>query len=154
MLHHSLQAAEHLAAEGISAGVIDLRGLSPLDLETIGASVRKTARVVIVGEGPKTGSVGAEIAASVMEECGEYLRCPIRRAASADVPVLFKGRADKTTAPDKHFRLHAYDGVQICGEGQGTWITNFRASNGLVPNDGQWHHVIIIALAATKPWLD
>ena len=67
MLHHSLQAAEQLAAEGIDAEVIDVRSLSPIDYETIGASVRKTGRVVIVEEGPKTGGVSAEIAAGIME---------------------------------------------------------------------------------------
>ena len=100
MLHYSLQAAEQLAAEGISAEVIDVRSLSPLDLETIGASVRKTGRVVIVEEGPKTGSVSAEIAASVMEEFGEYLRCPIRRVASADVPVPFTPVLENAYRPD------------------------------------------------------
>ena len=100
MLHYSLEAADQLAAEGISADVIDVRSLSPLDLETIGASVRKTGRVVIVEEGPKRGSVSAEIAASVMEECGEYLRCPIRRVASADVPVPFTPVLENAYRPD------------------------------------------------------
>ena len=100
MLHYSLQAAERLAAESISAEVIDVRSLSPLDMETIGASVRKTGRVVIVEEGPKTGSVSAEIAASVMEEYGEYLRCPIRRVASADVPVPFAPVLENAYRPD------------------------------------------------------
>lgn len=100
MLHYSLQAAEQLAAEGVSAEVIDVRSLSPLDLETIGASVRRTGRVVIVEEGPKSGSVSAEIAASVMEECGEYLRCPIRRVASADVPVPFTPVLENAYRPD------------------------------------------------------
>ena len=77
MLHHSLQAAEQLAGEGIGAEVIDVRSLSPIDYETIGASVRKTGRVVIVEEGPKTGGVSAEIAAGIMEHFGECLRCPI-----------------------------------------------------------------------------
>ena len=100
MLHYSLQAAEQLASEGVAAEVIDVRSLSPLDLETIGASVRKTGRVVIVEEGPKSGSVSAEIAASVMEQCGEYLRCPIRRVASADVPVPFTPVLENAYRPD------------------------------------------------------
>ncbi len=89
MLHFSVQAARELDAEGIDAEVIDLRSLSPIDYDTVGASVRKTGRVVIVEEGPKTGSVSAEIASGIMERFGEYLRCPIRRVASADVPVPF-----------------------------------------------------------------
>ncbi len=61
----------------------------------------------------------------------------------AECPVLFKGRADKTAAPDKHFGLFGTEGLQVYGEGQGEWVTNFGASNGLVPNDGQWHHVAV-----------
>ena len=61
-------------ARASSAEVIDVRSLAPIDYETIGASVRKTGRVVIVEEGPKTGGVSAEIAAGIMEHCGEHLR--------------------------------------------------------------------------------
>lgn len=69
----------------------------------------------------------------------------------AEMPVIFKGRADLTTAPDKFFGLFGWDGLQVHGEGQGEWITNFRASNGLVPNDGQWHHVAVTYRAASAP---
>ncbi len=100
MLHYSLQAAEQLAGEGIDAEVIDVRSLSPLDMETIGASVQKTGRVVVVEEGPKSGSVSAEIAASITEQFGEYLRCPVRRVASADVPVPFSPILENTYRPD------------------------------------------------------
>ena len=74
MVHYAQAAARQLAAEGIDAEVIDVRSLSPIDYETIGASVRKTGRVVIVEEGPKTGGVSAEIAAGIMEHFGEYLQ--------------------------------------------------------------------------------
>jgi pyruvate/2-oxoglutarate/acetoin dehydrogenase E1 component len=100
MFHYSLQAAQQLVGEHINAEVIDVRSLSPIDYETIGASVRKTGRVVIVEEGPKTGSVSAEIAAGIMEHCGEYLRCPIRRVASADVPVPFSPVLENAYRPD------------------------------------------------------
>jgi len=69
----------------------------------------------------------------------------------AECPVLFKGRADKTTAQDKFFGLFGFDGLQVHGEGQGEWVTNFRASNGLVPNDGQWHHVAVTYRASQIP---
>ena len=69
----------------------------------------------------------------------------------AEMPVLFKGRADKTTAPDKFFGVFGIEGMQVQGEGQGEWITNFRASNGLVPNDGQWHHVAVTYRAKETP---
>lgn len=100
MLHFSMQAAEQLANAGVSAEVIDVRSLSPINYETIGESVRKTGRVVIVEEGPKTGSVSAEIAAGIMEHFGEYLRCPIRRVASADVPVPFSPVLENAYRPD------------------------------------------------------
>src|SRR4029077_10522580 len=89
MLPFSLQAAEQLAAEGIDCEVIDVRSLSPIDYATIGESVARTGRVVIVEEGPKTGGVGAEIAAGIMEHCGESLLAPVVRMASPDVPVPF-----------------------------------------------------------------
>jgi pyruvate/2-oxoglutarate/acetoin dehydrogenase E1 component len=100
MLHFSMQAAQQLADSGISAEVIDVRSLSPIDYETIGASVQKTGRVVIVEEGPKTGSVSAEIATGIMEHFGEYLRCPIRRVASADVPAPFSPILENAYRPD------------------------------------------------------
>jgi pyruvate/2-oxoglutarate/acetoin dehydrogenase E1 component len=89
MAHFARQAADRLAAEGVDAEVIDVRSLSPIDYATIGESVRKTGRVVIVEEGPKTGGVGAEIAAGIMERFGESLLAPVARVASADVPVPF-----------------------------------------------------------------
>lgn len=100
MAHFAQQAAAQLAAEGISAEVIDVRSLAPIDYETIGASVRKTGRVVIVEEGPKCGSVSAEIAAGIMEHCGEYLQAPVRRVASADVPVPFSPVLENAYRPD------------------------------------------------------
>ncbi|MAE67361.1 MAG: alpha-ketoacid dehydrogenase subunit beta [Phycisphaeraceae bacterium] len=87
MTHIAAAAAEQLG--GDVAEVIDVRSLQPIDYETIGASVRKTGRVVIVEEGPKTGGVGAEIAAGVMEHCAEHLLAPVIRVASVDVPVPF-----------------------------------------------------------------
>ncbi|MBN2218439.1 MAG: alpha-ketoacid dehydrogenase subunit beta [Pirellulales bacterium] len=100
MLHRSLQAAEQLAAQGTSAEVIDVRSLAPIDYDTIGESVRKTGRVVLVEEGPKTGSVSAEIAAGILERFGEYLRCPVRRVASADIPVPFSPLLENAYRPD------------------------------------------------------
>ncbi len=100
MLHYALEAARQLDAEGIRAEVVDARSLSPLDYATIGDSVKKTGRVVIVEEGPKTGAVSAEIAAGILERFGEYLRCPIRRVASADVPVPFTPVLENAYRPD------------------------------------------------------
>jgi pyruvate/2-oxoglutarate/acetoin dehydrogenase E1 component len=100
MAHYAQAAAGQLASEGIEAEVIDVRSLSPIDYETLGASVKKTGRVVIVEEGPKTGGVGAEIAAGLMEHCGEHLHAPVMRVASADVPVPFTPVLEDAYRPD------------------------------------------------------
>ena len=100
MAHFSMFAAEQLAAGGISAEVLYVRSLSPIDYETIGQSIKKTGRVVIVEEGPKTGGVSAEIAAGIMEHCGEYLQAPVLRVASPDVPVPFTPILENAYRPD------------------------------------------------------
>lgn len=100
MLHYSLAAADAVAGEGVDAEVIDVRSLSPFDYETIGASVRKTGRVVIVEEGPKTGGVSAELVAGIMERFGNSLLAPIVRVASPDVPVPFSPILENRYRPD------------------------------------------------------
>jgi len=100
MAHYAEAAAETLSAEGISAEVIDVRSLSPFDYDTIGRSVEKTGRVVIAEEGPKTGGVGAELAAGIMERFGGSLMAPVARVASADVPVPFAPVLENAYRPD------------------------------------------------------
>ena len=100
MNHLSLAAAEKLGDEGIDAEVIDVRSLSPFDYDTIGASVRKTGRVVIVEEGPKTGGVSAELMAGLTEHCHGSLQAPIVRVASPDVPVPFAPVLENAYRPD------------------------------------------------------
>ena len=85
-VHHCLEAAETLAAEGISCEVVDLRSVSPLDTETLLESVEKTGRVCIVHEDNLTGGVGAEVAAIVAMDAFEYLDAPVQRVAARDVP--------------------------------------------------------------------
>ena len=85
-VHHCLEAAETLAAEGISCEVVDLRSVSPLDTKTLLESVKKTGRVCIVHEDNLTGGVGAEVAAIVAKDAFEYLDAPVQRVASLDVP--------------------------------------------------------------------
>ncbi|MCE5260121.1 MAG: alpha-ketoacid dehydrogenase subunit beta [Chloroflexi bacterium] len=87
MLLRSLEAAEILAKEGISAEVIDLRTLKPLDLETVVQSVRKTGRVVGVTEAYKTGSFISELFTLINESAFDYLDAPMVRVAALDVPV-------------------------------------------------------------------
>lgn len=100
MLHKALRAAEELSGEGVDAEVVDVRSLSPFDYETIGASVRKTGRVVIVEEGPKTGGVGADLAAGIAERFSESLKSPVVRVASPDVPVPFAPVLENAYRPD------------------------------------------------------
>ncbi|HET8898902.1 MAG TPA: alpha-ketoacid dehydrogenase subunit beta [Rhodanobacteraceae bacterium] len=80
-----LEAADELAKEGVSAEVIDVATLTPLDFDTIKESVQKTGRCVIVHEAPKTAGFGAEIAARVGEECLYELLAPIERVTGYDV---------------------------------------------------------------------
>jgi pyruvate dehydrogenase E1 component beta subunit len=100
MAHFARQAAEPLAAQGVDAEVIDARSLSPIDYQTIGESVQKTGRVLLVEEGPKTGGVSAEIAAGITERFGESLLAPVVRVASADVPVPFTPVLENAYRPD------------------------------------------------------
>ena len=86
MAHYALEAAERVAEEGISAEVVDLRSLRPLDRETLLSSVRKTGKCLIVYEDNKFGGYGAEIAAIVAEEAYDYLDGPVTRVAGPDVP--------------------------------------------------------------------
>ncbi|MBN2711091.1 MAG: dehydrogenase E1 component subunit alpha/beta, partial [Planctomycetes bacterium] len=82
----ALQAAEYLAGQGISAEVIDLRTITPLDFETISASAIKTQRVIIAEEGVRRGGVGSEIAARLQDECFGYLDAPVLRVGAKDTP--------------------------------------------------------------------
>ena len=88
MLHYCLEAAEQAAADGISAEVVDLRTLRPLDKETILASVRKTGKALVVYEDNLTGGFGAEVAAIIAEEAFDHLDGPVMRLAAPDVPAM------------------------------------------------------------------
>ena len=89
MVGLALEAAATLAGEGISAEVINLRSLRPLDTETIVASVKKTNRLISVEEGWPVAGIGAEIAAIAMEQAFDYLDAPVRRVCGADVPMPY-----------------------------------------------------------------
>jgi pyruvate dehydrogenase E1 component beta subunit len=86
-VHHCLQAAETLAAQGIAAEVIDLRSLKPLDEAAILASVTRTGRLVVVHEASRLCGVGAEIAALAAEKSFARLKAPIIRLGGPDAPV-------------------------------------------------------------------
>ncbi|OCT15746.1 pyruvate dehydrogenase [Paenibacillus pectinilyticus] len=99
MVDYSLEAAQILEQEGISAEVIDLRTLDPLDKETILHSVRKTMRVVIVHEAHLSFGWGAEVCAIIQEEAFDYLDAPIMRVGTKDVPIPFNRNLEKMTLP-------------------------------------------------------
>ncbi len=83
----ALQAADLLASRGVSAEIIDLRTLAPLDLLTVTESARKTGHVVVLDEAPKFAGPSAEIAAAVQEAAFEYLDAPVTRVAAWRLPV-------------------------------------------------------------------
>lgn len=94
-----LEAAERLAKEGVSAEVIDLRSLVPLDKDRILASVRKTSRLVVVHEACKRGGVGGDIAAMVMEEAFDDLNAPVLRVAGINTTIPFNLNLEKRCVP-------------------------------------------------------
>ncbi len=87
-VHYALQAAEELAKEGISAHVLDLRTLQPLDKDAILAAAKRTGKVLIVHEDNKTGGVGSEVSAIIAEELLFDLDAPIARLCGPDVPAV------------------------------------------------------------------
>jgi pyruvate/2-oxoglutarate/acetoin dehydrogenase E1 component len=111
MVHFALTAAETLAAEGIEAEVVDPRTLSPLDLDTLTASVRKTSRAVVVDEAVVTCSPASEIAASLSESCFGWLDAPIKRVASPHVPKPFTPVLESLSVPDVAAILSAVRGI-------------------------------------------
>ena len=100
MLHFAMQAAEELSREGIECEVVDVRCLSPLDLETMSTAAAKTGLALVVEEGPKSCGVGAEIAAGLAERAGNGLKAPPARLASPDVPPPFAPVLENAYRPD------------------------------------------------------
>ena len=103
MVYPALSAAEELAADGVSAEVIDPRTLVPLDVDTIRRSVQKTGRLIVVDESAPTCSMASEIAAVVAEdwETCRVLRAPVRRVCTAAVPIPFSPPLEDFVLPDQ-----------------------------------------------------
>jgi len=99
MVGYALEAAEILAKDGISAEIIDLRTLRPLDTDTVVESVKKTNRIVCAEEGWGRMGVGAEIAAVVTAEAFDYLDAPPARVHQEDVPLPYAGNLEKLSLP-------------------------------------------------------
>ncbi|MBR9857692.1 MAG: alpha-ketoacid dehydrogenase subunit beta [Gammaproteobacteria bacterium] len=98
-LPKALEAAELLQQQGISAEVVDLRCLRPLDTETLFASVNKTRRLLVVDEGWRTGSLAGEICAQVAEHCFWSLDAPPQRLCSAEVPIPYPSHLERAATP-------------------------------------------------------
>ncbi|MBD2771685.1 alpha-ketoacid dehydrogenase subunit beta [Iningainema tapete] len=97
MRHHVLQAVKTLEKAGYDPEVIDLISLKPLDFDTIGASVRKTHRVIIVEECMRTGGIGAELIASINDRLFDELDAPVLRLSSQDIPTPYNGSLERLT---------------------------------------------------------
>lgn len=102
MVHEALAAADELQQRGLSAEVIDLRSLVPLDLDTVVESVRKTNRLVVVHEAVRQGGMGAEIVAQVQEAAFDWLDAPIARIGAPFAPVPASSVLESAYVPDQH----------------------------------------------------
>ncbi len=97
MRHHVLQAVKGMEKEGIDPEVIDLISLKPIDLETVGESIRKTHRVIIVEECMKTGGIAAELIALINDNFFDELDAPVLRLSSQDIPTPYNGKLENLT---------------------------------------------------------
>ena len=107
MVHRALAAAKKLQEKGISLEIVDLRSLAPIDKQTIINSVKKTGRLVIMDEEPKTESASSEIAAIVAEEAFDLLDAPIKRVCAPDTPIPFSPTLEKAWMPDEEDLIKA-----------------------------------------------
>ena len=102
MVARALEAAEKLAADGISAEVVDPRTLVPLDKGTILKSVAKTGRVVVTDESQLSCGVASELAAIIAEEGFESLKAPVKRVCALQVPIPYSPELEDYVFPDRH----------------------------------------------------
>lgn len=99
MVHVCKAAVAQLAEEGISAELIDLRTIKPLDIATVAASVRRTNYCVLVEEGHFFAGICAEVACQVMEHCFDFLDAPIERVCQLETPMPYSKVLEKETLP-------------------------------------------------------
>jgi pyruvate dehydrogenase E1 component beta subunit len=107
MVGVALKAAEALAAQGISAEVINLRTLRPLDTETVVASVKKTNRLVTVEEGWPFAGIGAEVAMQIVEHAFDWLDAPPTRVHGLDIPLPYAANLEKLALPQPEWVVDA-----------------------------------------------
>lgn len=107
VVNEALAAAAKLEEQGITVDVIDPRTIQPLDLNTIVESVKKTGRLIIASDDVKSGGIGSEIAAAVIEEAFDSLDAPILHVASADMPIPFSPTLEQAYMPNAEKILQA-----------------------------------------------
>lgn len=112
MVKYALEAAEELEKQGISAEVIDLCTIRPIDKQTIINSVMKTNRCVVAEEGFPFASVGSEISSILMEEAFDFLDAPVKRLASFDVPLPYAANLEKLALPKANNIVDA--ALEVC----------------------------------------
>jgi pyruvate dehydrogenase E1 component beta subunit len=111
MVHVCLQAAQKMEQDGVSAEVIDLRTLRPLDVEAILRSVHKTNRAVYVEEGWPYVGIGAQIVDLIQDEAFDFLDAPIARVMQADIPMPYAKQLEKMAKPSMERVIAACDRV-------------------------------------------
>jgi pyruvate dehydrogenase E1 component beta subunit len=111
MVHVALQAAKKLEEDGVSAEVLDLRSLRPLDADAILASVAKTNRVVYLEEGWPFVGIGAQVISMIQEEAFDDLDAPVLRVTQADVPMPYSKSLEKLAKPSAERVVEACERV-------------------------------------------
>ncbi|BBN13095.1 pyruvate dehydrogenase E1 component subunit beta [Marchantia polymorpha subsp. ruderalis] len=111
MRHYVLQAAKTLVNKGYDPEIIDIRSLKPFDMFTIGNSVKKTHKVLIVEECMRTGGIGASLRAAIMENFFDYLDAPIGCLSSQDVPTPYSGPLEELTVVQPHQIITAVENL-------------------------------------------
>jgi len=106
-VHWALETMDEVS--GVSADLIDLRTLSPLDTETIYTSVKKTGKVIILQEDSLFGGIASDISALISEHCFEYLDAPIKRVASMETPIPFATQLEAQYLPKNKFKQALQD---------------------------------------------
>jgi pyruvate dehydrogenase E1 component beta subunit len=99
-VHHALDAASQLAAEGVDAEVVDLRTLAPLDRDTLGRSAEKTGRLIVIDDDYRHCGLAAEVIASVCEDSQVQLRAAPRRITFPDVPIPYAPEMERPLLPN------------------------------------------------------
>jgi pyruvate dehydrogenase E1 component beta subunit len=110
-VHNALKAADLLAKDGVSAEVLDLRSLVPLDREAIIASVRKTGRLIVVDEDYQSFGVSGEVITSVVEHDYGLLKAAPKRVAYPDVPIPYARHMERFCLPNPEKILAAYQAM-------------------------------------------